>query len=1194
MNRNQGRQPININNNNNNNKKNNNADDNDNDNNNNEYDVSNYTDEELYELLDMHPNVTDGELEAKLNQLIRHYESYGNEWGDRLADFYEKVMDHFFSSFDSEEEEEEEHYNKNKNNNNKKSGMREGFTSGTGGRGTTTMASGTYTRTDVLVDPNNPQQQYTANRGNVLSMDSAYRENDTLLTKPLDYTKDNLNPLLTQTIRRIISIDSQYRENKGNSYSTEFIFNLSEPLRDVVSLKLYSFTIPYNWYTVGNAFGANFFYIKGNVPGLETGAHDYQVSVTPGYYDATSLVNATNEGIAQMRLQHPDVSFGHTQVIFNDGVTTTTTSGTGKTQIHVDIRKNFNESNYHMQFLGNSWSSTTDESGQKASIGSYLGFNQREYYGTSIMSQRLSTPSDSSANTSSTFETNASNLAFRIVVYKGGGSSYDTRATTYDTVFTPIDIVPNISSSFGYLVDATGNYQLTRDQLKNVVDTALKSTVALDANFSGLYWRDISGLEQSYQGNSYFEMELKINAATYAPMVGHRDVKMAVLFPTTSTIYVGGTNSAFQFPDFYGNSLVTIDNKSYVVLECSDLYGEVPVLQSNFSTEANTIIRLKCTRPGYTDASLQAFDASATTNPNNYNISLTPGNNNLSEYLKMIGDSFSSASLDTSGSSFVLDPSNFVHANILVNRVFPTNLYRATLSGNLITQIFGQINDVDLSGQNVFDISSNPYQLTTNIVLTDNDELAIKSKKTDPPAIVHGNETAPDFVVSFSTGGTTLTSINQLLVHLNSRLAQYSSPNASWNHPLANSNVSYNSTTGFKLTIEVNDKLSYKDYTLDFTDASNVATKLHFDTSYTLLNYPSSAQPATFSDVSSNETVSNQVITIDSSNGSIVFSPDPSIVGLQTSNDLYKVTLTVPTGSYNIISLQNTLNTLLTANPITAGSTFSVFSYNNQLFTKLRLNINQYFTTKDFRLVFYDPFSFITCTSGVRKKIQNVSWDTTLGWILGFREFIIYYLVDYVGLTYSYGTTALQYYLTGTHSNVCVLKGDTATNTNLYNYFLIVVDDFLQNHLNDGLVRVSSQETRIVPQPYKLVCDPATQQLVPRPLDYDTPGKTYTARQLASFQEKVRSVQAQENSYSRGPYVKDVFSMIPLKTGPVGGTFTEFGGTLQNQDRMYFGPVNIHRLSIKLMNDRGDIVDLNGMDWNFALVCEQLYRNTAK
>jgi hypothetical protein len=57
-----------------------------------------------------------------------------------------------------------------------------------------------------------------------------------------------------------------------------------------------------------------------------------------------------------------------------------------------------------------------------------------------------------------------------------------------------------------------------------------------------------------------------------------------------------------------------------------------------------------------------------------------------------------------------------------------------------------------------------------------------------------------------------------------------------------------------------------------------------------------------------------------------------------------------------------------------------------------------------------------------------------------------------------------------------------------------------------------------------------------------------------------------------------------------GDTYVEFGGTLQNQQRVYFGPVNISRLTIQLLNDRGDVVDLNNASWSFSFICEQLYQ----
>jgi hypothetical protein len=56
--------------------------------------------------------------------------------------------------------------------------------------------------------------------------------------------------------------------------STNFTFSLSEQLKDVVSLSLYSVQIPVTWYTIAKSYGSNVFYLKGNSPGINNGNHD--------------------------------------------------------------------------------------------------------------------------------------------------------------------------------------------------------------------------------------------------------------------------------------------------------------------------------------------------------------------------------------------------------------------------------------------------------------------------------------------------------------------------------------------------------------------------------------------------------------------------------------------------------------------------------------------------------------------------------------------------------------------------------------------------------------------------------------------------------------------------------------------------------------------------------------------------------
>ena len=47
--------------------------------------------------------------------------------------------------------------------------------------------------------------------------------------------------------------------------------------------------------------------------------------------------------------------------------------------------------------------------------------------------------------------------------------------------------------------------------------------------------------------------------------------------------------------------------------------------------------------------------------------------------------------------------------------------------------------------------------------------------------------------------------------------------------------------------------------------------------------------------------------------------------------------------------------------------------------------------------------------------------------------------------------------------------------------------------------------------------------------------------------------------------------------------------TQLNRSRNYFGPVNISKLHISLLDEYGRILNLNNMDWSMALLFECIY-----
>lgn len=318
------------------------------------------------------------------------------------------------------------------------------------------------------------------------------------------------------------------------------------------------------------------------------------------------------------------------------------------------------------------------------------------------------------------------------------------------------------------------------------------------------------------------------------------------------------------------------------------------------------------------------------------------------------------------------------------------------------------------------------------------------------------------------------------------------------------------------------------------------------------------------------------------------------------SSEYNDIVLNIATNTYTVSQLVTHLNELTGREPVLAGTTFSSNAIDNKF--SLSLNINKIYTSKDYRIVFYDIYSFTKCTKA-SNSYRNATADTTLGYILGYKELAEYNLtrenLSNTGkfISPDFITTSNNYTITETNTNTLVtLEGDSVLSIYLYNYFMIILDDFNQNHLNDGLVTVSKRDTSVTLPGYVnrrklMTCDAITGKSQAGSFSSAaTQGLTekqmYSVEQILATQNKAKDVM------NAGPFIKDMFALLPIKASGAdpGSIYVEFGGTLQQQERVYFGPVNVNRLSVKLINDKGDVVDLNGANWSFQLVCEQLYQ----
>jgi hypothetical protein len=114
-------------------------------------------------------------------------------------------------------------------------------------------------------------------------------------------TQGTTNPILRNTLTRIINIDSQFRQSAfpytmdptSPTSATSFTVVLTEPLTNVTSLKLNSINIPYTWYAVDSAVGNNVMYVD-----LNTGVNGvHTITVANGNYTPEALVGAVRRQI---------------------------------------------------------------------------------------------------------------------------------------------------------------------------------------------------------------------------------------------------------------------------------------------------------------------------------------------------------------------------------------------------------------------------------------------------------------------------------------------------------------------------------------------------------------------------------------------------------------------------------------------------------------------------------------------------------------------------------------------------------------------------------------------------------------------------------------------------------------------------------------------------------------------------------
>jgi hypothetical protein len=345
------------------------------------------------------------------------------------------------------------------------------------------------------------------------------------------------------------------------------------------------------------------------------------------------------------------------------------------------------------------------------------------------------------------------------------------------------------------------------------------------------------------------------------------------------------------------------------------------------------------------------------------------------------------------------------------------------------------------------------------------------------------------------------------------------------------------------------------------------------------------------------------------------------------SNNQY-ISINIPPGNYSQLGFQSQLNASILEAGITTPAVPApynlqanspvYYNHNNGIITLFLYGgmytdpegINTSFKIDEScSIIFYDFTGVLNCNNTCLSK-SNHFFNSTLGWIMGYR-------LPYVSIV-----------PTGN-------SGSSVLDLNGTKYLILVIDDYNQNHVNNTLVSIAqTSNTLKIPDyysgdiPYTCIT-PAQQgnnlkQIVDESIaqslfDDQTPNvknglliagkyeqeytttqqflpsapRTLTQSQIYTINEINKNNSNLTNYLSKAPTSSDILAILPVKTSvgvPTGSLLVEFSGSLQDNVRTYFGPVNIERMNIKLLDDKGNILNLNGNDWCVTLVCECLYQ----
>lgn len=260
----------------------------------------------------------------------------------------------------------------------------------------------------------------------------------------------------------------------------------------------------------------------------------------------------------------------------------------------------------------------------------------------------------------------------------------------------------------------------------------------------------------------------------------------------------------------------------------------------------------------------------------------------------------------------------------------------------------------------------------------------------------------------------------------------------------------------------------------------------------------------------------------------------------------------------------------------------------------------------------------------VQKQLEYIYINTQRWWDISYNKYTYNYDINNLTAGLSYIDIATQFPQLVLPTSITTLF---ASLTELWPYALaqvpmslfgnqyvyVCIDDFQKNRAPSAIIGMQGVNTRLDIPDYAqakfaswtrrgveenalndptvgVACDPSgiTSMLLP------TYPRTLTLNQIyAANQIKANRLQPDLLNLSQSPIYDNVLAAVSLAardqaSGAAALAITDLVDG--PQVRNYFGPVNIEKMQVSLIDERGNLVNLNGQEWSITLEIKQLYQ----